>query len=52
MVRCSFDGDARIHQSNVEIMGVRRERRKMGICAPLEIETKKQEFRENLKPVV
>jgi len=24
----------------------------MGICAPLEIETKKQEFRENLKSVV
>jgi len=52
MVGCSFDGDARIHQGNVETMGVRRARRKMGICAPLEIEAKKQKFRENLKSVV
>jgi len=52
MVRCSFDGDARIHQSNVETMGVRRGWDKTGICAPLEIETKKQKFRENLKSVV
>jgi len=46
MVRCSFYGDARIHQIYVETMGVRKGRGKMYICAPLEIETKKQKFRE------